>query len=325
MDLLVLTLIAVAIAALVLVPLELYRRMQRTRIFQVAGGLRFEAYNFAVQIQRRQQEVRVRCARGVLLLPGASGGLEPKAGPVERTFAAVGFSLELRNCVKKSAIEGESVATGYLDIVMRDADGTQLTIERVGRTVAANFQYFYLQVRVWIDKLEHRIERERVARVRSEEEAAQAQRDADLMATLLGGRPPDTALTDAEREAMAAAQIAQWRGAAGFEGLHTAHFADAKGRVVWFVDLAADGRITLHADKRTLCTTMLGASVESLYGELEVGVRDAHWTQRDSELRTFKILKGATAQERRDWKVRLEAMRHSLEPEAVLPELSPSL
>lgn len=316
------TAIALTFLAFVLVLgavlLEVNRRMQRTRIYQLAGGLRFEAYHFSVQIQRHEQEVRVRCARGVLLAPAPLAGPEDQtAGRKECTFAAVGFSMELRDCVKQSGGGAGSVPTGYCDIVLRGADGRQLTIERVSTSVAASFKYFYLQVRHWIDKLEQRIERERVERLRAEEEAAQAQRDADLLKQLLDARAPNTPLTDTERDAMAAAQIAQWRSDAGFEGQHSLHQTDATGRVLWFVDLSPEGRITLHSDKRSIHSTLLGASIEALAGELEVGVRDAHWSEADPQLRTFRVLKGRSAEERRAWKERLEILRNSLNASAL--------
>lgn len=315
MNLTGMALILLAIAVALGFALDLHRRMQRTRILQLPGGLRFEAYHFSVQIQRREQEVRARCARAVLALPGATVSLEaPQAERVEHTFAAVGFSVALRERNKQMPGLTEAAPKGDVDIVLQGADGTLLTIERVSRSVAVSFQYFYLQVRHWIDKLEQRLERERVARLRSEEEGAQAQRDADVLAQLLDGRAPNAPLTAQECEAMAAAQIAQWRSAAGFEGQHSLHQVDATGRVLWFVDLAADGRITLHADKRTLHTTLRGASITVVLGELEVGVRDAHWTEDEPELRVFRVLKGRSAEERRAWKERMELMRRSLDP-----------
>lgn len=314
MNLTGMALILLALAVGLGFALDLRRRMQRTRILQPPGGLRFEAYHFSVQIQRREQEVRARCAHAVLALPGAAGGTDaPQAGRVEHTFAAVGFSVVLRERAKQTPGSTEATPKGDVDIVLQGADGTLLTIERVSRSVAVSFQYFYLQVRHWIDKLEQRLERERVARVRSEEEAAQAQIDADVLAQLLDGRAPDAPLSGQECEAMAAAQIAQWRAAAGFEGQHSLHQVDATGRVLWLVDLAADGRITLHADKRTLHATLRGASVTAVLGELEVGVRDAHWTEEDPELRVFRILKGRSAEERRAWKERMELVRNSLD------------
>ena len=326
MDLTGIAFIICTATVLCLVPLELYRRMQRTRIYQLPGGLHFEAYNFSVQVRRQEQEVQVRCARGLLVSPDAGAGPQPPpAGPVNHRFAAVGFQVQLRECMRQSRGLAPPERTGYCDIVLRGADGTQLTIERVSAVVAKSFEMFFLQVRYWIDKLELRLERERVARLRSEEEAAAAQRDADLMAQLLNGKAPGEALSDSERDAVAAAQLAQWRSAAGFTGLHAAYQVDPSGRVLWFVDLAADGRITLHADKRTLHGSLLGAQIGSVSGGLEVGVRDAHWSEREPELRTFCVLRGRSAEERRAWKERMEILRNSLNASRALAAAAPEL
>jgi hypothetical protein len=306
-------LILVLVVALALVVADMYRRSRSALILQVSGGLRFEAHRFSVQVQRAQQELHVQCRRGVLkpqASPAPGGPLQ--VGPVACNFAAVGISVEVRDCVRPEKGAAGPRPTGYFDVVMRGADGTQLTIERVNAPVATSFKHFYLQVRHWIDKLEQRIARERTERVRIEEGAAQAQQHDALMAQLLAGRTGKEALTPAECEVLAAAQIASWRQAAGFEGLHSAHHTDANGHVVWFVDVAADGRITLHAHKHTLHSTLRGARVESRSGALEVGVRDAHWTEEGPELRDFLVLKGRTAEERRVWKERLEALCNNL-------------
>lgn len=297
--------------------LELYRRMQRTRIFQLPDGLRFEAYNFFVQVHRQQQQVHVHCARGLLMVPHAgastSTSTEPvQPRPLDHVFAAAGFSIALHECTKQKAGHAQPVPTGYCHIVFEGADGTQLTIERVSATVATSFQSFYLQIRRWIVRLEQRLERERVERLRSDDEAAQTQRDEQLMAQLLEGRVPNAPLSEQEREAMAAAQIAHWRSAAGFEGAHSVHHTDIRGRVVWFLDLADDGRITLHADRRTLHTTLRGATVVSNNGELEVSVRDAHWNESVPELSLFRVLRGRSAEERRIWRERLDIKRMGL-------------
>jgi hypothetical protein len=321
MDITGIALLSLTLVLLGFFSVHMYQRMQRTRILQMPGGLRFEAYDFSVQVQRREQEVRVRCARGVLAAAADDASQEQAAAasaavprPAEHSFAAVGLAVELR----------DSEAKGYTNIVMRGADGTQLSIVRVSSSVAASFQYFYLQVRLWIDKLEQRLERERLEQLRSEEATAQLQRDADLLAQLTEGRAPNAALTDEEREAMAAAQITQWRAAAGFSGQHSLHHTDPKGRVVWFVDLADDGRITLHADKRTVHSTLRGAAIEAVFGELEVGVRDAYWSEDNPQLSTMRVLKGRNAAERLAWRERLEILRNSLDEEQ-LPEQVPFL
>jgi hypothetical protein len=284
----------------------------------VPGGLRFEAQSFSVQVQRTEQELHVRCQRG-LLTPPASDAAQPpvSVGPVACTFAAIGIVVDVREGVRAGGHASQPIRTGFCDIVVRGSDGTQLVIERIPDTVAASFKQFFLQVRVWIDKLEQRAERARIERLRSEEDAAQAQQHADLMLQLRAGKPSSGALSPAECEAMAAAQIASWRQAAGFVGLHSLQHTDATGVVTWFVDLAADGRITLHADQRTIHSTLQGASIAANNGALDVGVKDAHWTEVEPQLRVFQILKGHSAEERRAWKERLEIIRNSLAKPAV--------
>ena len=81
----------------------------------------------------------------------------------------------------------------------------------------------------------------------------------------------------------------------------------------------ATGRITLHANNRTIHTTLAGASIASLGGELEVGVRDDYWSEDEPELRTFRILKGLPPDERRAWKERMEILRDNLRQAAGIP------
>jgi len=82
--------------------------------------------------------------------------------------------------------------------------------------------------------------------------------------------------------------------------------------VVWFIDLCDDGRITLHADKRTVHSTLLGASIRSLGAELEIGVRDDYWSEEDPTLPTFRVLQGMPPGERQAWLDRLEKLRDAL-------------
>lgn len=314
------TVVLVVLVALGFVLWEMHSRSLRTRIFEIPGGLRFEAQDFKVQILRKEQEVQVSCRRGILTLPAEAPAQEPKeAGPVVNTFAAIGFSMSLRGRTELMPSHPERPRTGPVDIVMRHTDGTQLCIERVNPTVATSFELFYMQVHLWIEKLERRAKRERVQRLRSEEEAAQAQQHAELLAQIVGNKPADQPMSEDERNAAAAAQIAHWRAAAGFEGQHSLHSTDDRGLVTWFVDLAADGRVTLHANKRTLHTTLRGATVASKNGELELGVRDTHWTEEEPELQVFHVLKGRSADERRAWKERLEFLRNRMPAEHPTP------
>ena len=290
---------------------EMHLRSQRTQVFQVPGGLNFVAQKFSVQFLRTQKEVRVQCAHGVLRSAGA--GASPKPGSVGRaqcTFAAVGFRAEVRESVTRTPDQTVPVLTGYSEISLQAADDTGLTIQHVNAAVAADFFAFYRQVNHWIEKLEQRLERERVTRLRAQDDATQTQRLAELMAQL--ATPVDVPPSPAHCEAVSAAQIALWRRAAGFHGQHSAWQADAKGLVLWFVDLAADGRITLCADKRTLHGTLQGASIAFVGDDLQVGLRDAYWTEQEPELRNFRLLRGRGSEERRVWKERLEVIKNGL-------------
>jgi hypothetical protein len=105
---------------------------------------------------------------------------------------------------------------------------------------------------------------------------------------------------------------------AGFTGSASDVRIDKEGRIEWFIDMNNDGKITLHSDKRTITTTLAGAAIQSVGGELEIGVRDEYWSEAEPELRLFRVLKGTSSDVRRAWKERLEVMRDSLRPSSMV-------
>ena len=281
---------------------EFHMRQMRSKVVQNASGLRFESHQFSVQVQRAKKQIHVETPRGFLDANGAGKPvLARQASGVQRTFEAIGFRTDVRSSTP--------METAIFDVEMTGGDGTLLKVVKVPQPVAANFEIFARQIHNWIEKLERRAERERIERLRNEQEAAQAARHAEMMAQLLPNGPSKEALSAETLNAVANAQIANWRASAGFEGEHSQWLSDANGMVVWFVDLCADGRITLHAERRTIHSTLRGATVTSLGGELELGVRDAYWSEDNPELRHFKILRGLSSDERRAWKERLELTR----------------
>ena len=306
-------LILVLLAGLGWVVLEMRLRALRTKVLQIPGGLRFEAQDFSVQVLRKEQQLCVHYVRGVWT-PPVLGAVQSvaKNGRTECTFAAIGFRVEVYESVTQESGQDTPTHSDRFGISMRGANESQLVLHPVNGTVAQSFKLFFLQVGHWIERLEWRAEQARVERLRSEEAAAQAQEHAQLLAQLLGNSASKEPRTQAERDRIAATQIAQWRQAAGFVGKHSLHASDANGMVLWFVDLAEDGRVTLHADKRTIHSTLRGARIASMGNELEVGVRDAYWTEEEPELRTFKLLQGVPANERRVWKDRLEVSRANM-------------
>ena len=308
-----LVLVLVLSAGLGWVVLEMRLRALRTQVLHTPGGLRFEAQDFSVQVLRKEQQLCVQYVRGVWT-PPAQGAVQDqaKSGRAECTFPALGFRLDVHESVALESGQAQATHTDRFEIAMRGANESQLVLQPVNGTVARSFELFFLQVSHWIERLEYRAEQARVERLRNEEAQAQAQQHAQLLAQLLGRSASAEPRSPAELERIAAGQIAQWRQAAGFVGKHSLHASDANGMVLWFVDLAEDGRITLHADKRTIHSTLRGARIVSTGSELELGLRDAYWTEEEPELRTFKLMLGVPANERRVWKDRLEVSRYAL-------------
>lgn len=143
-----------------------------------------------------------------------------------------------------------------------------------------------------------------------EEEAARAKEKAEREAQ--AAQDANAVLSDEQREARAAAQIAKWREAAGFKGNASEVSTEPNGDIRWFIDLGSGGRAILHANKRTFIGSLRGSVVDSLGGELELGVRDDYWTEDEPRLVTFRILGGASPDLRRAWKERLDIVVQNL-------------
>ena len=304
--------------------LELQARSLRTRIADVPGGLRFEAANFSVEVQRNAKQLAVISRAGrVARAPLEGGAVQTQAAPFKAQLPAAGLTIEILR--PAAATPDMPIPPGHCTVRLRatDAPGkdpqpvpggqrTEILIERVPDLAAAAFENFAARVRVWIEKIEHRMEVERVERLRKEGEAAEAAEVERVLAEAQAAKGASGPLTEQDRQELAALQIAKWRQAAGFTGHATEVQTDEEGRVVWFIDMHNDGRITLHADKRTIHANLLGSTVASLGGELEVSVRDDYWTEEEPALRTFRIFKGMAPDARRAWKERIELVRNSI-------------
>lgn len=314
MDSFDLTLIAlVLLVGLGFLIFELRLRALRTHVLQFPGSLRFEAHEFSVQIQRTEKEVRVRCNNGNWQPSEVvAARLPARVGRVEYTFAALGFRVEVGEAVRQLPGQAAPILLGHCEIRMRGADDTRLTIQRIPKPVALAFENFAKQTRLWVEKLETRQRLESQEQLRKEAEQAQAEQDAKVVAAALTGKPATGPYSDADRNEITQAQISQWRKEAGFEGQNSQYQVDPKGVVIWFIDVATDGRIILHANKVTLHTHLRGAIFTVLGGEMEVSVRDAFWSEDAPTLKTFRVLRGTSLDERRAWKERLELIRDGM-------------
>jgi len=295
---------------------EQQARLLRTRVVELPGCLRFEAHGFHVEIHTSAKQLKVHAESGQLTQTPLAGGTRlEQAGPVDATLPAAGLQVDVARVSTKAQGQATPVPSGLCTITFTATDALNnavakqtgghasvLIIDQVREPVASSFQGFANRVQLWADKITHRLEQERAEQQRKEEELARAALEKQRLAEA-GEEAVDGDFT---------AQIARWRKAAGFSGNYSDVSTDAKGQVVWFIDLCDDGRITLHADKRTVHSTLLGASIRSLGAELEIGVRDDYWSEEDPTLPTFRVLQGMPPGERQAWLDRLEKLRDAL-------------
>jgi hypothetical protein len=293
---------------------EYQARLLKTHSGPIPGGLRFEANGWSVEVQRSNQQLRVKTRRGHYTRQPLEGGEEKvQQGPLTAVLPAPGLLIEVAQSVHEGDGEETGKATGLCTVVFRASDEAAfamaekpggerylLRLEQVPAPVAAKFHQFAGQIRLWVDKLDRNLAQQMQLRAQRAEAEAAAQARAAARAQKAAEQP---AVDDSDPEA----QIAYWRKLAGFSGISEVGY-NQKGKIEWFIDLDKRGRITLHADGRTIHTNLLGATVATLGGELEVCVRDDYWSEAEPELKQFRILKGAHSDVRRAWKERLEIL-----------------
>lgn len=294
---------------------EQQARLLRTRVVELPGCLRFEANGFFVEMQQSAKQIKVHAeACQLARTPLAGGAQKMQHGPLDATLPAAGLQIDVARGSVKAEGQSAPVPTGFCTITFTASDEltntvnkrtgghvSVLTIDQVPVPVAAGFQSFANRVDIWAEKITTRLQQDHAEEVRKEEEAAKAAL-AKQLAAQGDGEPVDMAV-----------QIEMWRKAAGFSGSFSDVSTDDKGRVVWFIDFCDDGRITLHANKRTIHTTLRGATITALGAELEIGVRDDYWTEDDPVLAKFLVLQGLPPDERRAWRDRLEKTRDTLD------------
>lgn len=318
--------LVMALGLILYLYLEYQARTLRTRIVDVPGGLRFEAHGFSIEVQRASKQLAVTTRTGRLVRTPLEGGeAQTQLAPLKSSVLAAGLQIDVLKATAHDHPEQDArIPPGFCTIRLRATDApslapgatggysSELVIERVPEIAIVSFNNFAARVRVWIEKIEHRLEAERIAKARKEAETAQAAEIERELAQAQASKIETGPLTDQDREELAALQIAKWRQAAGFTGTATEVSIDAEGRVSWFIDMLNDGRITLHADKRTIHANLVGATVASLGGEVEIGLRDDYWTEDEPALRNFRIFKGMPPDARRAWKERIELVRDSI-------------
>lgn len=284
--------------------MELQAYWTRTAVLKTTAGHRFEAHGWSVDMLRKSGKVRVK-ARHAHYSQQAHGGQPAmdKSGPLDVTFEALGLRIEANRMVRvlanpKPGQEAQVPIGTYSLTFNGTEEHAALRIDHVPGRVADAFATFSKQVQVWVERLEQQrtAKLEAEAAAKREAEEAAAKREAAKAKNKVATMTPEE-------------QVALWRKNAGFTGSASEIGLDGKGGIEWFVDLDPGGRITLHSNRRTVHTSLRGATITSLGGELEVTVQDA---DSGGDPVAFQILKGMPPDVRRAWKERLELLRDSL-------------
>lgn len=283
---------------------ELQAYWTRTAVLKIPSGHRFQAHGWSVDMLRKTGKVRIK-ARHAHYSQQAHGDQPAmdKSGSLDVTLDALGLRIEASRMMRAVANpkpgQEAQVPTGSYSIAFNGTEEqAALRLDHVPAKVAEPFATFAKQIQVWVERREQQraAQQEAEAAAKREAEEAAAKREA------VKEKGKAALLTPEE-------QVARWRKSAGFTGTSSEIGLDGKGGIEWFVDLDATGRITLHSNRRTAHTTLRGAVVTSLGGELEVTVHDV---EGSGDTLSFQILKGMPPEVRRAWKERLEILRDSL-------------
>lgn len=290
---------------------EYHARQIKTRVERTATGLRFVAKGWSVEMQRGPQRVLVKAQRGQHRCVTLDGGVERRHdGAVQQALPAAGLRIRLEPHNRPGVGDAPELPTGLLVPVFEASDATPLGPAKEGDeqhvlhlapvppAVAASFNQFAGQLRLWVDKLDHNL----AMQVQHQEQKLAAEEA--ILARAQAKIQKDAELANAVPMGPAA-QIALWRKEAGFSGTSKTGLTE-DGQLEWFIDLDPRGRVILHAEKRTLYTTLLGATIKPLGAELEVGVRDQFCSEAEVDLQVFRLFKGAHSDVRRAWKERLQ-------------------
>lgn len=289
---------------LVYATFEYLHWLERTQVYKLANGLRFVAHGFQVEAHRTDKKISINTTRGhYTKVQTETTQVLEQSGPLNVSLSAMGLRMRVEPVLKHASQAAATQCTIHFEGA---EEQVTLVIPSVPIKVGDAFTAFSRQIAVWIEKMEER---------RAKEEAAKASAEAAAEAEGSGAEGSDDE-ADAQSALTVDEQVAQWRKVAGFKGTSSDIGLDDQGKILWFIDLDATGRVILHSNKRTAIANLLGAQLTSLGNELEVTVRDEFWTEAEPETRSFRVLKGRSPDERRAWKERMEILRGQLEASA---------
>lgn len=275
--------------------------LERTQTYRLANGLRFVAHGFQIETNKTDKRIWIKSTHGhYAKVQTETKAAVEQSGNLRVHLSATGLRMRVAPVLKAASQTAPTQCSIHFESAQEQV---RLSIPYVPIKVGEAFTEFWRQIAVWIEKMEER---------RAQEEAAKA--SAEATASEEGqGTGGDDKEANANSALTVDEQVAQWRKVAGFKGTSSDIGLDEQGKIVWFIDLDATGRVILHSDKKTAIANLLGAQLVSLGNELEVTVRDECWTEKEPETRSFRVLKGRSPDERRAWKERMEILRGQLQ------------
>lgn len=312
---------------------EVKAYLLKTTVSQLPGGLRFGARNWSAELRRATQDIVVQASQGRCTQTPLGGGPATVIdGALSMALPALGLRMQIVRSEMEGAGGNESstpfaigtvvfYASDEMALSAQGKSGGQsyeLVLPPMPDKVIKGFMPFAAQVRLWVERHEdeHQLRQiEQAERAQAAKEAAMNSVQTDAEQADPNSEPSAEAPPDPQ--ALANAQISKWRKAAGFAGTFSEVGYSRPGKIEWFVDLTPQGRITLHANGRTVHTTLLGATVRSRDGEVEVSVRDDYWSEEDNALSSFRVLKGVSPEALKEWANRLESLRDQLNANAL--------
>lgn len=298
-------------------------KLLQTLTVEFAGGLRFEAHLFSVEMQNSAKRVKISAQQGIMKVTPLHGTEQKHDGTLGLYLPAAGLTVAMTRTPVPTGASAAAQTENTFEIVFSATDGLSaepsaaaiayasvVRLQGLPEPVVRSFQVFANRLSIWADKITKFAEQDK-----AQAQANEAAQDA-ATAALEAQAKEEAAKAAATKEAASsldlAGQIALWRKTAGFSGQHSEVGTQDKGGIDWFIDLDPKGRITLYGNKRAVFTTLEGCSIKVLPKAIEIGVRDEYWSQGDPLL-VFQVLQGRPPDERRNWKDLLESARDRLE------------
>ncbi|MCF8169094.1 MAG: hypothetical protein K9J77_10825, partial [Rhodoferax sp.] len=247
--------VALVVGGAIYAYMEYHAYLLRTQVTEIQGGWRFTSKLFTVESHHASKEVVVQARDGRYTHLAADGAEEQlQTGSLTATFAAVGLRITTTGVRFKAHDDQEDPGheTGFSNIVFAASDELEghtqgrnavqrstLSLHHVPNAIANDFALFAHRLERWIEKMEQGIQRDLEARRKEEDERQKAEAKAAAAAAKARGNQTGgslVVLSEQERQAKAAKQIAAWRATAGFKGSSIEFSVSPQGDVVWLID-----------------------------------------------------------------------------------------